>query len=172
MIGRGCGTRQFATWSVHGPAGATRRIRSLLVSPMTKEPSSATATPWGRSSWACVAWPPSPAPPRSPLPATVAKGGLSPTVRIQVPVRTFDTWASTTGLERADLIKIDVEGAECDVLSGMRQTLDRLRPPRIICETMPGSEAGRLLFDRGYRSSMLDEIPGGIPNLLFSRVAV
>ena len=108
----------------------------------------------------------------TPLPATVAKGGLSPAVRIQVPVRTFDTWASTTGLNRADLIKIDVEGAESDVLSGMRQTLDRLRPPRIICETVPGSDAGRLLIGRGYRVSMLDEIPGGIPNLLFSRVAV
>ena len=49
----------------------------------------------------------------------------------------------------------------------MASTLARLRPARVICETPIESEAARMLRDRGYQASMLDEIPGGIPNLLF-----
>jgi hypothetical protein len=68
---------------------------------------------------------------------------------------------------RIDLMKIDVEGAETQVLSGMSATFASLRPKRIICETALSSEAVKILRDRGYRASTLDEIPGGIPNLLF-----
>ncbi len=64
-------------------------------------------------------------------------------------------------------MKIDVEGAEARVLSGMAAHSTSLRPKRIICETPLESEAVRFLRDRGYRVSTLDEIPGGIPNLLF-----
>jgi len=54
---------------------------------------------------------------------------------IEVPVTTLDDWMS----KRSDLsqkpsyIKIDVEGAELQVLNGARQYVERLRPP-IICE--------------------------------------
>jgi hypothetical protein len=65
------------------------------------------------------------------------------------------------------LMKIDVEGAEAQVLAGMSATLASLRPTRIICETPLASDAARMLRERGYRASTLDEIPGGIPNLLF-----
>ena len=49
----------------------------------------------------------------------------------------------------------------------MSATLASLRPTRIICETPLASDAARMLRERGYRASTLDEIPGGIPNLLF-----
>ena len=98
---------------------------------------------------------------------TIARGGLREDSSIAVRVRTFDSWVQTAQPPRIDLMKIDVEGAECRVLMGMSSTFTRLRPRRIICETPVSSDAVRILRDRGYQPSMLDEIPGGIPNLLF-----
>jgi FkbM family methyltransferase len=103
----------------------------------------------------------------TPAPETLARGGLRDDAFIPVRVRTFDTWMQSAGPTRIDLMKIDVEGAEAQVLSGMSTTFERLRPGRIICETPAESDAARILRDRGYRVSVLDEIPGGIPNLLF-----
>lgn len=103
----------------------------------------------------------------TPAAETVARGGLRADASIPVRVRTFDTWARSAGLARIDLMKIDVEGAEARVLSGMSETFSRQRPRRIICETPLASDAVAILRDRGYRVSVLDEIPGGIPNLLF-----
>jgi hypothetical protein len=40
---------------------------------------------------------------------------------------------------------------------------------RIICETPRDSEAVTFLRSKGYKDTMLDEIRGGIPNLLFER---
>jgi hypothetical protein len=84
-----------------------------------------------------------------------------------VSVRRFDTWAQSVRPARIDVMKIDVEGAEAQVLAGMSAMFDTLRPARIICETPLASDAVRLLRDRGYRVSTLDAMPGGIPNLLF-----
>ena len=64
-------------------------------------------------------------------------------------------------------MKIDVEGAETHVLTGMRKVLERLKPRRIICETTTDSTAVTLLRARGYTMSMLEDIRFGIPNLLF-----
>lgn len=102
---------------------------------------------------------------------TLARGGLRPDVSIPVSVRRFDSWVQTDAqmLPNIDLVKIDVEGAESRVLEGMSGLLARTPPARIICETMPDSEACRHLLSLGYRSSVLDEIPGGVPNLLFER---
>jgi hypothetical protein len=65
------------------------------------------------------------------------------------------------------MVKIDVEGAELQVLTGMSRTIVQVPPRRIICETPLESEAVTFLRARGYRSALLDEIPGGIPNLMF-----
>ena len=100
----------------------------------------------------------------------MSRGGLSADATIPVSVRTFDEWAAPLNLPHIDLVKIDVEGAEAQVLSGMRETFGRRPPRRIICETMPASDAAGFLRAQGYRQSMLDEIPGGIPNLLFEKV--
>jgi len=105
----------------------------------------------------------------TPSAETMARGGLRDDRRIPVRVATFDSWAALARLPKIDLIKIDVEGAELHVLTGMARTL-AINPPRaLICETRPDSAAAQRLRNCGYRSSTVDEIPGGIPNLLFER---
>ena len=103
----------------------------------------------------------------APSAETLARGGLRTDTSIPIRIRMFDTWVRSARLPRIDLMKIDVEGAEARVLSGMSATFATLRPKRIICETPLESDAVRILRDRGYRVSTVDEIPGGIPNLLF-----
>ena len=110
----------------------------------------------------------------TPRAETLKQGSLRPDSTIPVNVRRFDTWlssadAATLNLSKIDLIKIDVEGAEMRVVKGMASLLTNQPPARIICETRHDSDACRLLLERGYQVSMLDEIPGGIPNLLFER---
>ena len=47
---------------------------------------------------------------------------------IEVEVTTLDALAKAEGIDRLDLIKLDVEGFELDVLEGGRETLARLKP--------------------------------------------
>lgn len=47
---------------------------------------------------------------------------------LEVPVETLDRLAEAQGLARLDLIKIDVEGAEAEVIRGARRTIARHRP--------------------------------------------
>jgi FkbM family methyltransferase len=103
----------------------------------------------------------------TPAAETIARGGLREDRSIPVRIATFDSWLASTNVARIDLVKIDVEGAEARVLSGMSAAFASIRPRRIICETAEDSEAVAILRAQGYRASMLDEIPGGIPNLLF-----
>jgi FkbM family methyltransferase len=80
----------------------------------------------------------------------------------EVPVTTFDAWAEGAGLDRLDVVKLDVEGAELDVLRGMRATLTRLRPRVLVAEVKQrvldraGVDAGELrdvLAGAGYTPS-------------------
>jgi FkbM family methyltransferase len=103
----------------------------------------------------------------TPAADTLARGGLREDVTIPVLVRRFDTMPQAATLDRIDLVKIDVEGAEAQVLRGMAGTFDRVRPTRIICETPLDSDAVKFLRARGYKASILDQIPGAIPNQLF-----
>ena len=77
------------------------------------------------------------------------------------PLITFDGWAAGAGLDRLDVVKIDIEGAEILALRGMRETLRRLRPRVLAIEVKdvvmargPGDEAAlhALLADCGYVS--------------------
>jgi FkbM family methyltransferase len=77
------------------------------------------------------------------------------------PLLTFDGWAAGAGLDRLDLVKIDIEGAEILALRGMRETLRRLRPRVLAIEVKdvvmargPGDEAAlhTLLAGCGYVS--------------------
>jgi FkbM family methyltransferase len=49
-----------------------------------------------------------------------------------VPTVRLDTWARGRGLERLDLLKLDVEGAELAVLDGASKTVRRLRPVVVV----------------------------------------
>ncbi len=69
----------------------------------------------------------------------------------RVPVTTFDAWASEAGLDRLDIVKIDVEGAEPVVLRGMAQTLRRLRPRAVVVEAK-----GRVMERAGVDDSALE----------------
>jgi FkbM family methyltransferase len=51
---------------------------------------------------------------------------------LHVPIRSLDSLAPERGLDRLDLIKIDVEGHERQVLEGGASTLERRRPVLVI----------------------------------------
>jgi FkbM family methyltransferase len=55
-----------------------------------------------------------------------------PSREIVVPTRSLDEVVATEGLDRVDVVKIDVEGAELAVLSGARDTLRRHRPTVLV----------------------------------------
>ncbi|HEX2102098.1 MAG TPA: FkbM family methyltransferase [Solirubrobacteraceae bacterium] len=77
----------------------------------------------------------------------------------RAPVTTLDAWAAANGLDRLDVVKLDIEGAEILALRGARATLTRLRPRLLAIEVKdvvmargPGDEATlrALLDDCGY----------------------
>lgn len=53
-----------------------------------------------------------------------------------IDVWSFDEWAGQHSLPRVDIVKIDVEGAEYDVLVGMEGVLRRLKPRLIVVEVI------------------------------------
>lgn len=108
--------------------------------------------------------------------ATVEQGTIrwASDVQLEVPsVRLDDELGD---LDRLDLVKIDIEGAEPLALAGMRDTLERFKPP-ILMELFPdairrtsGAEPAELLTDlesMGYR--LMPFIPGhGMPTDVYS----
>ena len=94
-----------------------------------------------------------------------------PTERVRVSTDTFDRWRERTGLDRIDVMKIDVEGGEELVLRGMTRTLAERPPAYIFCETTVGGPAHALLTSRGYACRPLEWMheASGYGNLLFSR---
>lgn len=60
----------------------------------------------------------------------------------------LDSWARARGIERLDLLKLDVEGSEVRVLSGAQETIRRFRPTAIVeCNPV----ALRRFGDTSYR---------------------
>lgn len=68
-------------------------------------------------------------------------------------VTTFDLWAEQAHLDRLDVVKLDVEGAEPLVLEGMRASLRRLRPRLLVVEVKD-----RVLERSGVNEAVLREL--------------
>jgi FkbM family methyltransferase len=82
---------------------------------------------------------------------------------IRLPVRTLSGLIEEAGLKTIDFLKIDVEGAESEVLAGL--DLERFRPRVILIEAVtPGSMAEAWgawepdLLGRGYRFVFFDRL--------------
>ena len=94
-----------------------------------------------------------------------------PTERITVRTETFDRWLTTHNVERIDVMKIDVEGAEDLVLRGMSRTLETVPPRYIVCETEWDGPAHHLLTSHDYRGAPLEWMAAdsGYGNILYRR---
>ena len=89
------------------------------------------------------------------------EGRLDEEGQLRVPVVTLDYLFSIGRLQPADLLKIDVEGAELSVLKGAQNLLKRFRP--VVFLATHGAEVHRhccdFLWDCGYRLRTLN---GGV----------
>jgi FkbM family methyltransferase len=81
--------------------------------------------------------------------ASLVPGFTSQGRKIPIHMQRFDTYCHDYGVTRVDLIKLDVEGAEIQVLRGMSDLLDRWRPD-IICEVL---EPYALELDTFFRTT-------------------
>ena len=82
---------------------------------------------------------------------------------ISKPVRTLAALIAEAGIDTIDFLKIDVEGAEADVLAGI--DFERVRPRVILAEAVaPGSMTDasaaweQQLTSRGYRFAFFDRL--------------
>lgn len=84
----------------------------------------------------------------------------------QVPVVSLDHWAERRGLERLDLIKMDIEGAEIEALQGAERSLARWRPELLVMAyhlregTRAYERCAEFLASRGYRTRELPGVSG------------
>ena len=103
---------------------------------------------------------------RRPTTRACARSSATARSSARAPVTTFDAWAQRAGLDRLDVVKIDIEGAEILALRGMRATLRAPAPARCSRSRSrtsswsagPGDEAAlhALLAECGY-------VPAGSP---------
>jgi FkbM family methyltransferase len=96
-----------------------------------------------------------------PVPSSASvKGGFWPVTRPVVAACTsLDAFLSGRGDPAVSFVKIDVEGAALEALSGMRTTLARWQP-MILCEVLPQDsrpELDALLSACGYRAYCVTE---------------
>ncbi|MEW6471859.1 MAG: FkbM family methyltransferase [Actinomycetota bacterium] len=69
-----------------------------------------------------------------------------------VPSVRFDTWARQAGIDRLDLVKLDVEGVELAVLEGAAETLRRFRPILVVeCNPVALRRFGEADYERLLR---------------------
>lgn len=95
--------------------------------------------------------------------------GSSRAKTVSTDVVSVDAWLESSGIDRIDLIKMDVQGAEASVLEGMRRTLDANHDLQMIIEYTPwmlresGADPLLMLTDlesAGFSLSIIDEAHG------------
>lgn len=74
-------------------------------------------------------------------------------VVVDAPLRRFDDWAAETGLERMDVVKLDIEGGEYEALVGMGGRLHTMQPRLVVVEVVD-----RRLRQAGASTAMLDDL--------------
>ena len=88
---------------------------------------------------------------------------------VSTEVVSIDGWCEQNGIERVDMVKIDVQGAEARVIQGMDRMMACSPGMNIILEYTPWMlrEAGddplellNALVDRGFSLSIIDESKG------------
>jgi len=93
---------------------------------------------------------------------------------IQIPATTLDAFVRTWSIERVDLIKVDVEGAEFEVLQGADHVLRTFRP-RVILELSDVLQADRgmssrqikeFMVERGYAPFTIADDGAAVPSAL------
>jgi FkbM family methyltransferase len=91
---------------------------------------------------------------------------------IGVPLITLDAYCAQNGVDRLDLLKVDVQGWEVAVLRGARATLARLRPAHLLLEISPAhlrhagassEELLSLVAELGYASWSLADPRAPVP---------
>jgi FkbM family methyltransferase len=95
-------------------------------------------------------------------------GSLSPAHVVPVRIDTFDRWFQSSGIDRVDLVKIDVEGAQDRVAAGMVRTLSSGRIGAIVCETVWDGPAHRAFCHAGFVPRVLESMDS-VENVLYSR---
>jgi FkbM family methyltransferase len=98
---------------------------------------------------------------------TPAAGYLSTAGAISIQTRTFDDWLAATGVEKVALMKIDVEGAEAQVVAGMRASLAAGRVRRLVLETAWESLAHQQLVAFGFSPERLESV-GPLDNIAYT----
>jgi len=105
------------------------------------------------------------------------------TLVARVPLTRFDSWACESQITRIDAVKIDVEGNELDVLSGMANSIEQHRPRLIVVEIVPEhlyragvspAEVREHLFQLGYEAQAptVEEMPSGSEDAYWPNVIV
>jgi len=81
-------------------------------------------------------------------------------LRLEVPKVSLDAFAQGRGLDRVDLVKMDIEGAEARALRGAVDLIRRFRP-KILLEAhgRPGTEAIEFLRGLGYTITLVSGEP-------------
>jgi FkbM family methyltransferase len=103
----------------------------------------------------------------APTPSQLDRGYFSAHA-IPIRIDTFDRWFRASGIERVDLVKIDVEGAEDRIASGMAETLSSDRIGAIVCETVWESPAHRAFCHAGFVPRRLETMDS-VENVFYSR---
>ena len=94
---------------------------------------------------------------------------MQPTKTLPVRVASLDECLEREGIEHVDFIKMDVEGAEMEVLNGATRLLDRQPRPVLLCEvqdirTAPWGYPAKAIVDflrqRGFQWFSLSDVQG------------